>query len=214
MRYKDRIKARPPNTTGFYTFLMRGDSEPSRIPMAFSAHHHHWVREEATAAATMMNIAYQNERLLKQQFRRLPFACREVLDAFVSGRMQNAVSAAKHIRPHGSRPPSDQAKTPAVKFGPLDPNVVSESIPAFFIGRNTDGLWVAREANGGVGGLFMLKSSAVAFAHDQGGTAGCAMIFPSERIELDLENAGNQLARYLAQLLRLGSLCWMIRRGS
>jgi hypothetical protein len=157
-------------------------------------------------AATIMNIAYQNEQLLKQ-FRRLPAACREMLDAFVSGRMQHAVSAAEHIRPHGSRLPSDQAKTPAVNFGPLDPNVISESIPAFFIGRNTNGLWVVREAKGRIGGLFVLKSSAIAFAHEQGGAAGCATIFPSQRVEFDLKNEGNPLARYLAPLLRFMRAC-------
>jgi len=33
-------------------------------------------------------------------------------------------------------------------FQPLDPGVVSEAIPAFFIGRNKDGFWVAREVKG------------------------------------------------------------------
>src|SRR5262249_32249985 len=48
-------------------------------------------------------------------------------------------------------------------------------------------------------------NSALAFAHEQGGAAGCATIFPSELIELDLKNEGNPLAGPLAQLLRFGS---------
>ncbi len=165
-------------------------------------------------AATTVDTTYRNQQLWKQ-FRNLPVACGEMLDAFVSSRMQQAVSAAEHVRPqqledpHGSRfdvPPSDQAGAPAVGFGPLDPNVISDSIPAFFIGRNLDGLWVAREARGRIGGLFMLKSSAVSFAREQSGPSGCATIFPTERFELDPRNEGNLLTSYLAPLLRLRSV--------
>jgi hypothetical protein len=85
----------------------------------------------------------------------------------------------------------------------LDPNVISDSIPAFFIGRTAYGLWVAREAKGRIGGLFMLKSSAVSFAREQSRPSGCASIFPTEHVELDLKNEGNLLASYLAPLLRL-----------
>jgi hypothetical protein len=53
------------------------------------------------------------------------------------------------------------------EFQPLDPDIVSASIPAFFIGRNRAGFWVAREAKGRTGGIFLLKSSAVHFAHVQ-----------------------------------------------
>ncbi|MBW7972069.1 hypothetical protein [Bradyrhizobium sp. BR 10289] len=76
---------------------------------------------------------------------------------------------------------------------PLDPDVVSTAIPAFFIGRNSAGLWVAREANGRVGGLFLFKSSAVDFAHRHSAPARCALVFPTDTIELDVENRGNVL---------------------
>ncbi|WP_024507992.1 hypothetical protein [Bradyrhizobium sp. ARR65] len=155
-----------------------------------------------------------------EQIRKLPDACRAMLDAFVSRRMQHAASAVKHI--HSRRDdlrgirfnvsPTSQADTPAVEFGLLDPNVISGSIPAFFIGRNTDGLWVVREAKGRIGGLFILKRSAISFAHDQSGTRGCATIFPTEGFELDLENKGNLFAGYLAPLLRLEGFSRMIRR--
>jgi hypothetical protein len=45
-----------------------------------------------------------------------------------------------------------------------DSGVLSESIPLFFIARNRAGLWVAREAEGHTGGIFLFKRSAVRFA--------------------------------------------------
>jgi len=161
-------------------------------------------------ADSTLHITYESERLRKQ-LRRLPDACREMLDAFISGWTQHTVSAAEHNRPHGSRPASAQTGSPPV-FGPLDSRVISNSIPAFFIGQNRDRLWVAREATGRIGGLFIFRSSALAFAREQGGAAGCATIFPSELIELDLENEGNPLAGPLAQLLRFGSFCRIIEK--
>jgi hypothetical protein len=83
--------------------------------------------------------------------------------------------------------------TPAAALRPLDPDVVSAAIPAFFIGRNGAGLWVAREANGRVGGLFLFKISAVDFANRQSAPARCALVFPTETFELDVENRGNFL---------------------
>ena len=82
---------------------------------------------------------------------------------------------------------------PAADLKPLDPDVVSAAIPAFFIGRNRAGLWVAREVNGRAGGLFLFKSSAIDFANHQSAPAGCALVFPTETFELDIENRGNPL---------------------
>ncbi len=83
--------------------------------------------------------------------------------------------------------------TQAAALRPLDPDVVSAAIPAFFIGRNGAGLWVAREANGRVGGLFLFKSSAIDFANRQSAPTRCALVFPAETFELDVENRGNPL---------------------
>ena len=88
---------------------------------------------------------------------------------------------------------------PNIQFQPLDPDIVSASIPAFFIGRNRAGFWVARETEGRIGGLFLFKSSAVEFAKTESAAARCALIFPSETIELDVDNRGNPLT---AQLVR------------
>jgi len=160
--------------------------------------------------ATTVSTIDRTEQLWVQ-LKSLSNAGHKMLDVLVSRWMRFAVSAARHNRAqqfkHPLRSRTDvQTATPAATFEPLDPNVVSGSISAFFIGRNASGLWVAREAKGRIGGVFVLKRSAVCFAHQQAGTAACATIFPSERIELDLENQGNLLASYLAPLLGLAGL--------
>jgi hypothetical protein len=104
-----------------------------------------------------------------------------------------------------------QAAKPAASptcFQPLDPAVVNASIPTFFVGRNRDGFWLARDARGENGGIFLFKSSAIAFVRRASGQAGCATIFPSERFELDVENQGNPLIDYLKPLLRLAMTGW------
>ena len=92
-------------------------------------------------------------------------------------------------------------------FQPLDADILNASIPAFFIGRDRDGFWVARDVSGRVGGLFLLESSAAAFARRHAWPSGCATVFSSELLELDLENEGNPLINYLRPLQRL------MRRG-
>ena len=78
-------------------------------------------------------------------------------------------------------------------FARPGPDVLSRSIPVVFIGRNRDGFWVARDADGKFGGLFWRKGSALHFAKTNAGPAGCAALFPRDRFELDLENHGNPL---------------------
>ena len=102
--------------------------------------------------------------------------------------------------------PKSQTRMPSTGqdcFQPLDPAVVDASIPTFFVGRNRDGLWVARDASGKNGGIFLLKSSALSFARRVSEPAGCATVFPSEHFELDVRNQGNPLIDYLRPLLRL-----------
>jgi hypothetical protein len=98
---------------------------------------------------------------------------------------------------------SDEPATIAAPFQRLDPGIVSDTIPAFFIGRNKAGFWVAREADGKTGGIFLFARSALAFAKRNSRPAACATIYPSERFELDLENRGNRLVAGLASLLQL-----------
>ena len=98
------------------------------------------------------------------------------------------------------KPPSVTAQ-----FRPLDAGIVNEAIPAFFIGRNKEGFWIARDVKGRIGGIFLLESSALSFARRNSRPAGCATIFPSERLELDLENNGNPVVAYLRPLMRLAT---------
>ncbi|MGA8496374.1 MAG: hypothetical protein WB764_12910 [Xanthobacteraceae bacterium] len=84
-----------------------------------------------------------------------------------------------------------------------DASVFSEAIPLFYIGRNKSGLWAAREAAGGSGGLFLLKQSAARFARRQSEPAGCAMMFLAEPFDLDVENRGGRVAGLLAAAAKI-----------
>jgi hypothetical protein len=99
--------------------------------------------------------------------------------------------------------PANEPATVTAQFQPLDPGILNEAIPAFFIGRNKEGFWVARDARGRIGGIFLLENSAVSFARRNSLPAGCATIYPSGRVELDLENKGNPFAVHLGSMLRL-----------
>jgi hypothetical protein len=118
-------------------------------------------------------------------------------------RRQAAGPATEQDRERPTILPIDTTVT--AQFRPLDPGIVNEAIPAFFIGRNKEGFWVARDVNGRIGGIFLLENSALAFARRNSGPAGCATIFPSERFELDLKNNGNPLIGHLGSLMRLAS---------
>jgi hypothetical protein len=108
-------------------------------------------------------------------------------------------------------PLESQAEMPATTpacFQPLDPGIVNASIPAFFIGRDRDGFWLARDAKGETGGIFLFRSSALAFAREASRPLGCATIFLSERSELDVENQGNRLIAFLRPIVRLVTAVW------
>jgi hypothetical protein len=81
------------------------------------------------------------------------------------------------------------------KFPPR-PNlqVLSETIPLFYICRNRHGFWVARDAEGRIGGLFLRRESALRFARRQSAPTGCAIMQLDEPAELDIENQGNRSA--------------------
>lgn len=101
-----------------------------------------------------------------------------------------------------------QADASAVRRGfprRPDPRVLSEAIPLFFIGRNQNRLWVAREAEGRKGGVFLFKASALRFAARHSAPAGCATMFLSERLDLDVANEGGWLAAGFHALLRIAA---------
>ena len=131
-------------------------------------------------------------------------AVRKTIDRFVSCQMQHAAAEAEHPRrEHARTPPGDEPAGVNTQFQPLDSGIVSEAIPGFFIGRNSEGFWVARDAKGRIGGLFLFKNSALSFARNNSRPTGCATIFPSHRFELDLENKGNALVPHLGSMKRL-----------
>jgi hypothetical protein len=82
-------------------------------------------------------------------------------------------------------------------------DVLSESITLFFIARNRVGFWIAREAEARTGGIFLFKRSALRFAQQNSGASGYATMFLAERLELDLQNRGNQLIGCIGKLLYL-----------
>jgi hypothetical protein len=118
---------------------------------------------------------------------------------------QRSIDAVAQDSPRAGLAPDQPATAP---FQPLDPGIVNESIPAFFIGRNKEGFWLARDVKGQIGGIFLLESSALAFARRNSRPSGCATIFPSERFELDLKNQGNPFIASLGPLMRVAMQVW------
>jgi hypothetical protein len=86
-----------------------------------------------------------------------------------------------------------------------DARILSETIRLFLIGRNKNGLWVAREAEGRTDGVFLLKRSAVRFAVNNSAPAGCATMFLTERFELDVENHGSAAVVGLDAVMRMAT---------
>ena len=147
----------------------------------------------------MAAIAFNTAQRAAGRLEAVLTAVGEKVDVFVSYQMRQAAAEAEPAR----TPPDDELASTTTPFRPLDASIVSDAIPAFFIGRNRDGFWVARDAKGRIGGIFLLKASAVSFARAQSGPAGCATIFPTDRFELDLKNSGNPIIPYLRPLMRL-----------
>jgi hypothetical protein len=153
--------------------------------MASPAHQGGWFREGAAMAATTFDTAPNHSR------RDAP--------------APPAVATERHSEQPGILP-TEETATVAAPFQPLSSGIVSEAIPQFFIGRNKQGFWVARDAKGKVGGLFLFENSALSFARRNSRPVGCATIYPSGGFELDLENTGNPLAAQLGPLKRLAML--------
>jgi len=86
---------------------------------------------------------------------------------------------------------------------PKRPDVaaLSETIPLFFIALNNHGFWVAREADGRCGGLFLFRHFAVRFAQRKSSPAGCATMFLDEPLELDVANDGNRIVEPLTSVI-------------
>jgi hypothetical protein len=112
------------------------------------------------------------------------------MSVFTLDTVQRSAYALKQWRSDDFAVPSSVYKFPLRP----DATIVSATIPLFYIGRNSNGVWVVREADGRSGGLFLLKQSALRFARRQSEPAGCAMMFLAEPFELDIENQGTRYA--------------------
>lgn len=89
-----------------------------------------------------------------------------------------------------------------------DLRAINPAIPLFFIGRNSNGFWIAREAEGVTGGLFLCRQSAIHFANASArrrGWEGSATMLVSERFELDLDNKGNFLVAIIKPAKRMAA---------
>ena len=84
-----------------------------------------------------------------------------------------------------------------------DATVLSDSIPLFYIGRNHEGFWVVRQAEGQIGGLFLLRCSALRFARRKSVPAGCATMFVTEPLELNTDDQESRLIAPIAALTRI-----------
>jgi len=112
----------------------------------------------------------------------------------------------------GRQPNFDRRRPPLASAGAAakfprrpDSGILSESIPLFFIGRNKSGFWIAREAEGRTGGIFLFRRSALGFAKTNSAPTGCATMLLAERFELDVENRGNPFVAWLDAALRMAA---------
>jgi hypothetical protein len=121
-------------------------------------------------------------------------------DAFSKGRIAARAPRAGALRLIVE---NRKAKKVSRKF-PRRPNlhVLNEAIPLFYICQNRHGFWVARDAEGRTGGLFLRKQSALRFAQRQGAT-GCAIMQINGPAELDIANQGNRIAKPLGMIIDL-----------
>jgi hypothetical protein len=86
-----------------------------------------------------------------------------------------------------------------------DDTVLSDAIPLFFIGRNHNGFWIARESAARCGGVFLFRRSATRFARRNSTAGGGATMLVERLIELDLPNQGSKLAELMAAVIDIVS---------
>jgi hypothetical protein len=125
----------------------------------------------------MRNSHGQNQ-IIKQTMSGLPkhfefmsSTAAEGLGIVVANSAQNATSLRQ-----AENEPNMQVKFPKRP----DLTALSETIPLFYIGQDNRGFWVAREADGRCGGVFLLRRSAVRFAQQKSAPGGCATMFLDE----------------------------------
>jgi hypothetical protein len=111
----------------------------------------------------------------------------------VAGGMGFAIAA---HQPRHDRRRAGHVAVVRVNAFPLRPDatVISAAIPLYYIARNNNGFWLARDAEGRDGGLFLSRRSALCFASERSKPAGCATMVLGETLELDVPNQGSRLA--------------------
>lgn len=80
-----------------------------------------------------------------------------------------------------------------------DESILNKTIPLFFVARDKDGFWIARNADFAFGGKFFFKYSALRFAEYHNGSA---FIMLTGLYSLDTRNTGNRYARQLRPIRR------------
>jgi hypothetical protein len=136
--------------------------------------------------------------VLPKHFEFMSSTAAEGLGLVVANSAQNATS----LRQAENEPNKQLVKFPAL----------SETIPLFYIGQDNRGFWVACEADGGCGGVFLLRCSAVRFAQQKSPPAGCATMFLDEPRELDVVNEGNRIVEPLTAVIDLARLAMAIAK--
>lgn len=132
---------------------------------------------------------------LPKHFEFMSSTATEGLGLVVANSAQNATS----LRQVENGPNKQLVKFPKRP----DLTALSETIPLFYIGQNNRGFWVAREADGRCGGVFLLRRSAVRFAQQKSAPASCATMFLDEPRELDVVNEGNRIVEPLTAITDL-----------
>ena len=122
---------------------------------------------------------------------------RKFLQDRFNGRTQQAVAVEDQPLTEAGQECAPPWQTAPLPSRP-DDTVLSVSIPLFFIGRNHNGFWVAREAAGRCGGLFLFRWSAARFARRNGLAGGGATMLVEHSIGLDLPNHGSRLVELIA----------------
>ena len=131
---------------------------------------------------------------LPKHFEFMSSTAAEGLGLVVANSAQNTTSLRQ-----GENEPNMRVKFPKRP----DLTALSETIPLYYIGQNNRGFWVAREAAGLCGGVFLLRRSALRFAQQKSTPAGCATMFLDEPRELDVVNEGNRIVEPLTAVIDL-----------
>lgn len=152
---------------------------------------------------------------VRTEFRRAFHSIGDILNAFAAYRMRQTFGQPACLSTPDSRPQlsahgtdsaglplrDDRARNPELLRRPAR-DLLCEAIPVVFIGRNKDGLWVARDEKAKFGGIFLFRNSALLFARRRTSPAGCALVFPAESFELDATNLGSPLVSFIGALKR------------